>query len=210
MLRATHFGPTVLVCLLSFVMADLLQSFGRALEVTFAIFLGQCFVGWSNDLIDYPRDVAAQRFEKPLVRGDIKVATLKVLVPMALAVALVTSWFGPLGFAGTSVHALALASASAYNLGMKGSRLSALPYVVSFGLLPIAIYDSVGRTPPAWLIVAVALFATAFHFVNVIKDMEGDRALKIYGLPQRLGSKASLCVAVALCLLASAVVVFAR
>jgi 1,4-dihydroxy-2-naphthoate octaprenyltransferase len=50
-----------------------------------------------------------------------------------------------------------------------------------------------------------ALLGTAAHFLNVIKDMEQDKASGIKGLPQRLGSKVSGVTAVAL--IAAAVVV---
>jgi 4-hydroxybenzoate polyprenyltransferase len=50
-----------------------------------------------------------------------------------------------------------------------------------------------------------ALFGTAAHFLNVIKDMEQDRASGIKGLPQRLGSKASVLTAIALIGIAIAV-----
>jgi 4-hydroxybenzoate polyprenyltransferase len=43
-----------------------------------------------------------------------------------------------------------------------------------------------------------ALFGMAAHFINVIKDMKEDQVSGIQGLPQRLGTKKSIVVAVAL------------
>jgi 4-hydroxybenzoate polyprenyltransferase len=43
-----------------------------------------------------------------------------------------------------------------------------------------------------------ALFGMAAHFINVIKDMKQDQVSGIQGLPQRLGTKKSILVAVGL------------
>jgi len=47
-----------------------------------------------------------------------------------------------------------------------------------------------------WIYLGFALFATAFHFLNVLKDLETDIAQGVIGLPQRLGRKASIVVAI--------------
>jgi 4-hydroxybenzoate polyprenyltransferase len=51
-----------------------------------------------------------------------------------------------------------------------------------------------------------ALFGMAAHFINVIKDMEHDQLSGIQGLPQRLGTKKSIVVAVGLIALGVATV----
>jgi 4-hydroxybenzoate polyprenyltransferase len=61
------------------------------------------------------------------------------------------------------------------------------------------------EVPALWMWLGGALLGTAAHFLNVIKDMEQDKASGIKGLPQRLGSKVSGVTAVAL--IAAAVVV---
>jgi 4-hydroxybenzoate polyprenyltransferase len=43
-----------------------------------------------------------------------------------------------------------------------------------------------------------AIFGMAAHFINVIKDMEEDQVSGIQGLPQRLGTKRSVIVAITL------------
>jgi 4-hydroxybenzoate polyprenyltransferase len=43
-----------------------------------------------------------------------------------------------------------------------------------------------------------ALLGSAAHFINVIKDMDQDRASGIGGLPQRLGKRNSIAAAVVL------------
>jgi hypothetical protein len=64
MAKATHFGPTVLVVTISFVLSISQLSFAASLEIALAILAGQCVVGWTNDLLDHPLDHAAGRLKK--------------------------------------------------------------------------------------------------------------------------------------------------
>jgi 4-hydroxybenzoate polyprenyltransferase len=65
---------------------------------------------------------------------------------------------------------------------------------------------SKSETPPTWMWLGGALFGMAAHFINVIKDMEQDRASNIRGLPQRIGKKASIITAAALIILGALVI----
>jgi 4-hydroxybenzoate polyprenyltransferase len=196
--KATHFGPTLLVCTAAFFLAFSQFSVIDSLEITVAIFCGQCTVGWSNDLIDQESDRLANRMNKPLVALKIFPHTLRALIFMSLALAFLFSILGPLGVIGTNIHLLGIGSAMAYNLGLKRTIFSFLPYLISFGAMPWAIYKGNGKSPPLWLYSAFALFTIAFHFLNVIKDMDSDREQSIFGLPQRLGTKNSAVIAGAL------------
>jgi 4-hydroxybenzoate polyprenyltransferase len=71
-----------------------------------AIFFGQLVVGWTNDLVDFPRDKAASRLKKPLVEGTISGTTLRVAIFLALGAALIASLVSPLGFSGSAIHFL--------------------------------------------------------------------------------------------------------
>ena len=57
LLRASHFGPTFAVTLVSFLLAVSLWWEGPAFIIAFGVFLGQLLVGWSNDLNDYQDDI---------------------------------------------------------------------------------------------------------------------------------------------------------
>jgi 4-hydroxybenzoate polyprenyltransferase len=54
------------------------------------------------------------------------------------------------------------------------------------------------QMPPLWMWLGGALFGVAAHFLNVIKDMKQDKQSGIKGLPQRLGTKASVFIAIVL------------
>jgi 4-hydroxybenzoate polyprenyltransferase len=195
LLKASHFGPTMLVVSITYVLSRTQFSATDSLFIAFAVLLGQFFVGWSNDLIDFPRDKAAMRMKKPLVAETITEAKLRISIGVALLGALIVSLLSPLGVNGTAIHFLALLSATAYNLKLKSTLLSVVPYMVSFGALPWAIYIAAGTKPPTWIVLGFVLISSAFHFLNVLKDLESDIAQGVLGLPQVLGRRKSIAIA---------------
>ena len=195
LLKASHFGPTLLVVAITCILSLTQFSIRDSIFIAFAILLGQFVVGWSNDLIDFPRDKAAGRIKKPLVAGTITEEALRISLGIALPSALIVSLMSPLGVSGTAIHFIGLLSATAYNFKLKSTLLSVVPYIVSFGALPWAIYVAAGNTPPTWIVLGFIHFASAFHFLNVIKDLEADIDQKVMGLPQVLGRKKSIAMA---------------
>ena len=207
-LRAAHFGPTLIVTTTTFLLALSQYSPIEALRVAIAIFAGQLVIGWSNDFIDAPLDIAAQRTKKPIVGKEIDPDQLKKSVLIALVAALLLSLFSPLGFTGTLIHFLGILSATLYNLKLKSTILSPLPFMVSFGALPWAIYLPTGNQPPLWLFIGFMLISVAFHFFNVLKDFQWDINQGVLGLPQRLGRKSSLVISISLVISAILVLIF--
>ena len=206
-LQASHFGPTVLITVISFVLATRLWWEGPAYVIAFTVFLGQLLIGWSNDLYDYQDDLTHSRTNKPLVAGTITFSNLRTVTFILLPVAVLANLIGPLGIKGGLVYLLGVGCGIAYNFYFKYSAFSPLPYAVACAALPASIYYSVDRTPPLWITTAGALLGVAFHFLNVIKDMKQDQLSQIQGLPQRLGKKKSASIAIALLLTALLVVV---
>jgi 4-hydroxybenzoate polyprenyltransferase len=207
-LRAAHFGPTVIVTTASFLLSLSQYSIIDSLRVTIAIFAGQLVVGWSNDFIDAPLDIAAQRTKKPIVSKEINPEQLKGSIVFALVAAVIISLFSPLGLNGTLIHFLGILSATIYNFKLKPTILSPLPFIVSFGALPWAIYLPTGDQPPLWLFIDFMLIAVAFHFFNVLKDFQWDINQGVLGLPQRLGRNASLVISISLVISAVLVLIF--
>ena len=205
-LRAAHFGPTLIVTTTTFLLALSQYSIIEALRFAIAIFAGQLVVGWSNDLIDAPLDIAARRTKKPIVGKEIDINQLRKSIVFALLAALLLSLISPLGLIGTLIHFLGILSATLYNLKLKSTILSPLPYIVSFGALPWAIYLPTGNQPPLWLFIDFMLIAVAFHFFNVLKDFQWDINQGVLGLPQRLGRNASLIISILL--VTTAILVF--
>ena len=207
-LRAAHFGPTVIVTTVSFLLSLSQYSIIDSLRVAIAIFAGQLVVGWSNDLIDTPLDIAAQRTKKPIVSKKINPDLLRKSILFALLAALLLSLISPLGLIGTLIHFLGLLSATLYNFKLKSTILSPLPFIVSFGALPWAIYLPTENKPPLWLFIDFMLISVAFHLFNVLKDFQWDIEQGVLGLPQRLGKNASLIISISLVVSALLVFIF--
>jgi len=110
----------------------------------------------------------------------------------------IANLLGPLGIRGGLVYMLGIACGVAYNIYFKFSRFSPLPYAIAFAALPSSIVISKEITPPLWMWLGGALFGMAAHFINVIKDMKEDHASGIKGMPQRLGTRGSILVALVL------------
>jgi 4-hydroxybenzoate polyprenyltransferase len=204
-LKAAHFGPTMLISAISFVLGAQLWWEGPAYVIAFTVFLGQLIIGWSNDLYDYDDDLKHNRTNKPLVAGTITAENLRKTTFIFIPIAVIANLIGPLGFKGGSVYLLGVGCGIAYNFYFKFSPLSPLPYAIALAALPASVYLSVDRTPPLWVLTGGSLLGVGFHFLNVLKDIEKDQSSAIKGLPQIVGKRAS--AAIALVLIATAIVV---
>jgi len=206
-LKAAHFGPTMLITGISFLLSTRLWWEGPAYVIACTVFLGQLIIGWSNDLYDYDDDVKHNRTSKPLVAGTITVRQLRRATFIFLPLAIIANLIGPLGLNGGSVYLLGVGCGIAYNFYFKFSPLSPLPYAVACAALPASIFYATDRTPPLWVLALGAMLGVSFHFANVIKDLPQDRESNTGGLPQRLGIKVSVATALVL-LIVSALVAF--
>jgi 4-hydroxybenzoate polyprenyltransferase len=198
LLKAAHFGPTLIVTAISFGFATHYWWEGPAYVIAFGVFTGQLVVGWSNDLYDFDDDLKHQRTNKPLVSGLITKQYLQKCLRFMLPFSFVANLLGPLGIKGGSVYMLGIACGVAYNFYFKFNRFSPLPYAIAFAALPSSVVISKDLNPPLWMLLGGALFGMAAHFINVIKDMDQDQASVIKGLPQRLGKVKSIAAAVVL------------
>jgi 4-hydroxybenzoate polyprenyltransferase len=198
LLKAAHFGPTLIVTAISFAFATYYWWEGPAYFIAFGVFTGQLIVGWSNDLYDLEDDLKHQRAKKPLVSGLITKQYLQKWLRFMVPFSFVANLLGPLGIKGGSVYMLGIACGVAYNFYFKFSILSPLPYAIAFAALPSSVAISKDINPPMWMLFGGALFGMAAHFINVIKDMDQDQASGIKGLPQRLGKVQSIAAAAVL------------
>jgi 4-hydroxybenzoate polyprenyltransferase len=207
LLKASHFGPTLLVTAISFGFATYYWWEGPAYVIAFGVFTGQLVVGWSNDLYDYEDDLKHNRQNKPLVSGVITREFLQRWLRLMVPFSFIANLGGPLGLNGGLVYMLGVACGVAYNFYFKFSFLSPLPFAIAFAALPSCIAISKNIMPPTWMWLGGALFGMAAHFINVIKDMKQDQISEIKGLPQRLGTRKSI-VAAALLIALGLFVIF--
>jgi 4-hydroxybenzoate polyprenyltransferase len=208
LLLSTHPAPAVAVTAIAVVLgiAVGLEPW-RVVVLGLAMALDQASVGLSNDWLDADRDRAVGRTDKPVARGDVPPAVARTAAFSAAALAIALTL--PLGWAATVVHLLFLASAWAYNAGLKATPVSVLPYVVSFGVLPLLATAALPEPAWAawWALAAGALLGVAAHFANVLPDLGDDAATGIRGMPHRFGARATgVVIAAALAGAAAAIV----
>ena len=188
LLKATHPGPAICVTIVALIL-------GVAVDVTpvrlvilgFVVLAGQASIGLSNDLLDAGRDRAVGRTDKPVALGLIRERTVGAwavgcaMASVASSVVL-SPWV-------TIVNLVFLVSAWGYNFGLKNTVFSVVPYLVSFGLLPLIV--TLSRPDPLpttwWAMGMGALLGAAAHFTNVLPDLDDDRRTGIRGLPHRMG-----------------------
>jgi 4-hydroxybenzoate polyprenyltransferase len=181
---------------------------GRGALVIATVFAGQLSIGWSNDYLDVERDRAAHRSDKPIVTGALEPRVVGIAAVVALLSTIALS--AALGWPGGAAALVTVLSAWTYNLGLKATVVSWLPYAVSFGLAPAVatLSASPARWPATWVLVACALLGVAAHLANVLPDLGDDAANGIRGLPHWIGGRATAVTAAALLLTASGVILF--
>jgi 4-hydroxybenzoate polyprenyltransferase len=176
---------------------------GRVALVALAVLLGQLSIGWCNDWVDAPRDVAAGRRDKPAATGLVPPRMLAVAAVTALLACAVASL--ALGVRAAAAHALTVLGGWTYDLWLKPTVLSFVPYAVAFGALP-AVATLAGAPPvlpEPGVMAGGALLGLAAHFTNTVGDTEADAATGVRGLPQRLGAAVSLRISAVLVVLAA-------
>jgi 4-hydroxybenzoate polyprenyltransferase len=168
---------------------------------------GQLTIGWTNDVVDADRDRQVGRSDKPVAAGQVTRRATAVAAAVALAACLVLSAL--LGWRSGLCHVVLLVgSGLAYDLRLKSTPWSWVPYLVAFGSLPAVptLAQDPPTLPPWWLMAAGGLLGLGAHLVNVLPDLADDAATGVRGLPHRLGARASRLGAAAALLGAAAAV----
>jgi len=206
---SAHPIPTIGVTAISAGLAALADlDLRTGLLFTAVVLLGQLSIGWSNDALDAARDRASGRSDKPVASGSVPQRTVAGAAVAALLAAVALSLpLGPRSAVATSTLAVA---GWLYNLGLKNSALSFLPYAVGFAALPAgAVLARPDHPWPAWWLPAAgAVLGIAAHAANVLPDLEADRATGVNGFFHHLGARATAVAGPVLLVLASALALF--
>ncbi len=176
--------------------------------VATAVLTGQLTIGWSNDYLDRRTDEAVGRQDKPIATGQVSAATIRLAIGLAGAACIVLSLM--LGWRAGLLHLGAVACGWIYNLWLKRTWFSWLPYALAFGALPgvatFALPDH--PAPPAWAVIAGALLGACANLTNALPDVEDDKATESGGVASRLGARASVVLAQLLLVAATACIAF--
>ncbi|HEX4655082.1 MAG TPA: UbiA family prenyltransferase [Mycobacteriales bacterium] len=209
LVRATHALPSLAVTAFFAATAVAAGVGPRSALLAAAVLVGQASIGWANDYVDAPLDEAAGRRDKPIPTGAVRRgvvgacagAALIADVPLSLA----------LGWRAGAAHVVAVGSAWHYDLWLKRTPASAVPFAVSFGLVPVIVAAMLPDEPlpRPTLVAAAAACGIAAHFSNTLPDVAADAMTGVRGLPQRLGPTVSTVVAATFVAAASVLLVVA-
>ena len=175
LIRASHPGPTLAVTAVTLILGVAVGLEGLRLAlVGLAMLAGQLSIGWSNDWIDVERDRSVKRTDKPVAAGSVSevavrnaaVVAVLLMIPLSFAV----------GFWAGVANIVSVAAGWSYNIWLKRTVFSGVPYVIAFGLLPLFVTQSLPAPLLAapWAIAAGALLGFAAHFANVLPDLLDD------------------------------------
>jgi len=140
-----------------------------------SMLLLQCGIGAANDWADAPADATAQP-GKPVPAGLVGRRAAAGIASGAAAAGLIVA--GLAGPAPLAVAALGLAVGLAYDLRLKRTRWSWVPYAAGIPLLPVFAWVGVtGALPaPFAVLVPIAMLAgAALAVANALADLERDR-----------------------------------
>lgn len=153
-----------------------------------SVLLSQVAIASLNDYCDRALDAVTKPW-KPVPAGLVSPRT-------ALLCAVVTAPLGvlcavPLGLPALLAAAVGTAGGLAYDLKLKGTAWSALPFLVAFPALPIWAWSAVAPFEPHLLegYVVGAPLVIGLHLADTLPDLEGDRAQGVRGLAHSLGAQ---------------------
>ena len=150
----------------------------------------QFAIGSLNDLIDAPRDMG--RSDKPIPAGTVSPSAARVVVLVGTAAGLgISAAHGPTvlvaGLAGLGVGI-------AYDVRLKGTTWSWLPFAVGIPILPIYGWlGATGTLPAAFAVVvpSAILAGAALAIANARADIEVDLAAGTRSIAIALGAQRS-------------------
>lgn len=187
-----HPGPSVLVTIVFVAVAALagrsvpdparvLQLAGMMLPIQFAI-------GVINDVGDLQDDTAGKPW-KPLPRGTVSRRAAAVAGALLGAAGLAVA--ATINLATLGLGAAGLGAGVAYDLGLRRTPVSWIPWWGGIALLPLAAYASVVAIPVRLILLVpfAGLAALGLHLANAAPDIDADRAAGRRSLPVLLGAE---------------------
>lgn len=213
LLAASHPGPTTAVTLIAALLCVAVDlEAWRAVLLVASVLAGQLSIGWGNDLLDLHRDRRTGRTDKPLVTGELGPPVVSVAAVIALVLAALLPALLGLGPPAVALW-LVVVGGQAYNLGLKRTGWSWLPYAAAFGSLSAAPGLAAGVDVDWWVPLVGSLLGVGAHLANVLPDLDDDARTGVSGFPHRLadrcGAHAVSVTAVVLFVVASAILLVA-
>jgi len=212
--RAAHPRQALLTAIGMGVAAALEGRPSRELALICAtVLVGQCILGWHNDLVDEPVDLAHERTGKPIADGRLDPGT--VWFTLCCAVLLVVPLAVSNGVIAGLCYLASVVVGMVGNVVLRRGLLSFVPWAISFALYPAFLSyggwgGSVHGPPPQILMVVLsALLGVGVHFLLALWGLVADNDDGWTYLPLKLGLRMGAGRLLALTLVYSVVVVAA-
>jgi 4-hydroxybenzoate polyprenyltransferase len=159
-----------------------------------------------NDWADADLDAHTGR-RRPIPLGLVPARSALIVAIACAAGALLGSVVSGFGLVAFLMVALGLASGWAYDLRLKRTPLSVLPFALAFPLLPLWTAVVAGRSLGSVSLVLLGgiPLAAAIHLADAIPDREADRGAGVNSLAVALGRPAAELVAAGLLLVGTLV-----
>jgi 4-hydroxybenzoate polyprenyltransferase len=148
----------------------------------------QAGIGTINDLLDAPHD-AGHKPGKPIPAGLVEPGVARLVAATAFATGLALAV--PSGWPTLALGLVVIAIGMTYDLWLKGTALSWLPFAAGIPLLPVYGWlGATGSLPGIFLIlVPIAVLAgAALAIGNALADLERDEAAGIGSIAVALGA----------------------
>jgi len=152
----------------------------------------QFAIGAANDLADASRD-RLTRSDKPLVAGLVRTGEARAVLAVSALAGL--AWAASAGIPALALALTGLGDGLLYDLRLKGTALSWLPFAAGVALLPAyAWLGATGSLPPAfWAIALLALLAgTSLALANAVADLQHDALAGVASVATVLGRRGSI------------------
>jgi 4-hydroxybenzoate polyprenyltransferase len=159
-----------------------------ALGLGLAMIALQAGIGATNDLVDAPRD-AGHKPGKPIPAGLVSPPAAALLAVACFGTGVALAGLVA-GLAGIGLAAVVIAIGLTYDLRLKGTAWSWLPFAVGIPVLPIfGWFGASGELPAAFvaLVPAAVLAGAAMAIANSLVDVERDRAAGSSSIALALG-----------------------
>ncbi len=189
-----HPGPSILVTIVFIAIAGLacrgVPDATRILQLVGTMLPIQVCIGVINDVMDLPADTAAQPY-KPLVRGVLRRSTAAWIGAILGGIGLCVA--ATINLATLGLGVAALGAGLSYDLGLRRTVLSWVPWWGGMGVLPLMAYASAGSIPSRLLVLVplAALIAIGLHLANALPDIDADRLAGGRSLPVVVGVDAA-------------------
>ena len=191
-LRLLHPFPSCLVTVACVAFAEIARHGhappDRVELLTVSVLCSQFAIGCANDVVDRHLDRVTKPW-KPVARGAIAATTAGALAVLFSVISLALS--ASLPWPTLTAAAFGLSCGLAYDLRLKRSLLSWLPYGLAIPTLPLWSWLAMGAFSPVLLPAYPlgVLLGLSLHLANTLPDLDGDAAFGIAGLAHALGAR---------------------